>query len=67
MYESGVKVGIMGGGDETLTGTSAQPKPQEWPEPIGETIDQTINTVPERSTNPPDWRPNSGCEYEDGE
>ena len=57
MYESGVKVGIMGGEDEAPTRTAAQGQPQDWPEPVGEVIDQTINAVPERSSTPPDYKP----------
>lgn len=50
MYESGVKVGIMGGEDKAPANHPASAsQPDDWPEPTGEVIDQTINTVPERS------------------
>lgn len=58
MYESGVKVGIMGGEDEAAhTPSSAQP--EDWPEPTGEVVDQTISETPERSSTPPDYKPDT--------
>lgn len=59
MYESGVKVGIMGDEDETPARTAAAAQPEICPGPTGEVIDQTINEVPERNSTPPDDKPNS--------
>lgn len=59
MYESGVKVGIMGGEDETPAPTATHSQPQDWPEPTGEVIDQTISGAPTRSSTPPDYRPDT--------
>lgn len=56
MYESGVKVGIIGGEDETPTHNTST-VPSELPELTGEVIDQTINTRPERNSTPPDYKP----------
>ncbi len=56
MYESGVKVGIMGGEDEAPSHNASAPS-QELPEPNGEVIDQTINTRPEKISTPPDCKP----------
>lgn len=49
MYESGVKIGSMGGKDE--------PSTPALPEPTGEVIDQTINARPEKNSTPPDYKP----------
>jgi hypothetical protein len=57
MYESGVKVGIMGGEDEAQESSTPSGRPTELPIPIEETIDQTINTRPERNSTPPDYKP----------
>lgn len=54
MYESGVKVGIMGGEDEAPSHRALTTPPPDWPEPTGEVIDQTVNTKPERNSTPPD-------------
>lgn len=59
MYESGVKVGIMGNEDEAPARTAAAVQPETCPEPTGEVIDQTINEVPERNSTPPDDKPDS--------
>lgn len=59
MYENGNKVGIMGGEDEAPARTSTQPKPEDWPEPTGEVIDQSINAVPEKSGTPPEYKPDT--------
>lgn len=59
MYESGVKVGIMGDEDEAPARTAAAAQPETCPEPTGEVIDQTINEVPERNSTPPDNKPDS--------
>lgn len=56
MYESGVKVGIMGGGSEALPRSTPS---QELPELTGEVIDQTISTRPEKNSTPPDCKPDS--------
>lgn len=53
MYESGVKIGSMGGEDEPNTPSPAP----ALPEPTGEVIDQTINTRPEKNSTPPDYKP----------
>lgn len=53
MYESGVKIGSMGGKDEPST---PSPSPA-LPEPTGEVIDQTINARPEKNSTPPDYKP----------
>lgn len=53
MYESGVKIGSMGGEDEPST----PPPSPALPEPAGEVIDQTINTRPEKNSTPPDYKP----------
>jgi len=53
MYESGVKIGSMGGEAESSTPSPAP----TLPEPTGEVIDQTINTCPEKSSTPPDYKP----------
>ena len=58
MYESGVKVGTMGSEDETPPHGATVPAP-ELPEPIGEVIDQTISTRPEKNSTPPDYKPNT--------
>ena len=52
MYESGVKIGSMGGEAESST-----PPSSALPEPTGEVIDQTINTRPEKNSTPPDYKP----------
>ena len=57
MYESGVKVGIMGGEEETPVRALSSPEPQDWPALTGEVIDQTVSTVPERSSTTPDYKP----------
>lgn len=58
MYESGVKVGIMGDGDESPANRPASAsQPEDWPEPTGEVIDQTITAAPERGNTPPDYKP----------
>ena len=59
MYESGVKVGIMGDEDEALARTAAAAQPETCPEPTGEIIDQTINAVSECSSTPQDDKPDS--------
>lgn len=59
MYESGVKIGIMGNEDEAAARTAAAAQPATCPEPTGEVIDQTINEVPERNSTPPDDKPDS--------
>ena len=56
MYENGNKVGIMGGEDKPQTEISATAHPEEQPKSTGEAIDQTINTAPERSSTPPDYK-----------
>ena len=59
MYENGNKVGIMGGEDEAPAITSTQPKLEDWPDLTGEVIDQSINAVPEKSSTPPDYKPDT--------
>jgi len=60
MYESGVKVGIMGGEDKTSEKSSTPAaQPEDCPKPTGEVIDQTISEVPERNSTPPDDKPDS--------
>ncbi|MEG2013715.1 MAG: hypothetical protein RR063_11020 [Anaerovoracaceae bacterium] len=58
MYESGIKVGIMGG-DEDAPASPAPPEPSDCPEPTGEVIDQTINELPEKRSTPPDYKPDT--------
>lgn len=67
MYESGVKVGAMGG--EEAPSYSAAAPALELPEPTGEVIDQTINMRPEKSSTPPDYKPDTTppAELVDGE
>lgn len=57
MYESGVKVGTMGG-EESPSRSATTPAP-ELPEPIGEVIDQTISTSPDKNSTPPDYKPDT--------
>jgi hypothetical protein len=58
MYENGNKVGIMGDEDESSANRSAfVSQHNDWPEPTGEVIDQTINTAAERNTTPPNYKP----------
>lgn len=59
MYESGVKVGIMGGEDEAPARTAMRSQYQDWPEPTGEVIDQTISDAPTCSSTPPDYKPDT--------
>lgn len=59
MYESRVKVGIMGDEDKAPARTAAAAQPETCPEPTGEVTDQTINEVPERNSTPPDDKPDS--------
>lgn len=59
MYESGVKAGIMGGEDEAPARTATHSQPQDWPEPVGEVIDQTLRDAPTRSSMPPDYKPDT--------
>lgn len=55
MYESGNKVGIMGGEEDA----SATQPPTDWLEPTGEVIDQTIGEAPERSSTSPNYKPDN--------
>jgi len=59
MYESGVKVGIMGDEDKTPATTSKTTLAEEQPDPAGVVIDQTISTVPSRDSTPPDCNPDT--------
>lgn len=59
MYESGSKVGIMGGEAETTAIAAPSKPPEKPPKFTGEVIDQTINAVPERSDTPPDYKPST--------
>lgn len=59
MYESGVKVGIMGGEDEAPTNGAPSNHSIEPPVPIEETIDQSVNVRPERNSAPPDYKPDT--------
>lgn len=52
MYESGVKVGIMGSEDKVPSHNAPAPS-EELPNQIGEVIDQTINTRPEKIVRRP--------------
>ncbi|MGI5935331.1 MAG: hypothetical protein ACOX7I_00770 [Oscillospiraceae bacterium] len=56
MYESGVKIGIMGSEGVSPPRANATPS-AELPEQIGEVIDQTINETPQKNSMPPDYRP----------
>lgn len=49
MYESGNKVGIMGGEEESPATATPSKQPEEQPIFTGQVIDQTINAVPERT------------------
>jgi hypothetical protein len=55
MYESGVKIGIMGG-EETPTEKIAPPQ-AELPEPTGEVIYIELQPTPTKNSTPPDYRP----------
>lgn len=59
MYESGVKVGIMGDEDKTPATTSKTTLAEEQPDPAGVVIDQTVSTVPSRYSTPPDYNPDT--------
>lgn len=59
MYVNGNKVGVIGGGDKPQAQTTATAQPEEQPKPTGEDIDQTISTAPERSSTPPDYKPDA--------
>lgn len=49
----------MGGGDEATASVSTPDKSQGWPEATVDVIDQTVNDAPERSSTPPDYKPNT--------
>ena len=57
MYESGVKIGIMGGEDEAPASSALANQPTGSPDSAGEVIDQTIITIPEKRSTPPDDKP----------
>ncbi len=59
MYENGNKVGIMGGEDDASAHTASPTQQADCPEPTGEVIDQTITEAPERSSTPPDYKPDT--------
>lgn len=59
MYENGNKIGIMGGEDDASAHTSAPTQQVDCPEPTGEVIDQTITEAPERSSTPPNYKPDT--------
>lgn len=59
MYESGVKIGTMGGENQPQAQTSTAAQPTEPPEPTGEVIDQTINGIPKKSSTPHDYPPDT--------
>ena len=59
LYESGVKVGIMGGEDEAPAYTSSPAQSEEWPELTGEVIHQSLTEAPERNSTPPDYKPDT--------
>lgn len=59
MYESGVKVGIMGDEDKTPATTSKTTLAEEQPDPASVVIDQTVSTVPSRDSTPPDCNPDT--------
>lgn len=59
MYESGVKVGIMGDEDKAPATTSKTTLVEEQPDPAGVVIDQTVSTVPSRDSTPPDCNPDT--------
>lgn len=53
MYENGNKIGSMGGDPEPAPTVAHI----DQSEPTEEVIDQTINAVPEKSSTPPDYHP----------
>ena len=55
MYESGVKIGIMGG-EETPTEKMAPPH-AELPEPTGDVIYIELQPMPTKDSTPPDYKP----------
>lgn len=57
VYESGVKIGSMGG-DEPHAGKPAPPQ-VELPEPEGEVIYIEFIETPEKNSTPPDYKPNT--------
>lgn len=57
MYESGVKIGLMGG-EEHPTGKTVTP-PAELSEPEGEVIHIVLVETPEKNSTPPDCKPNT--------
>lgn len=59
MYENGNKIGIMGGEDDASAHTASPTQQVDCPEPTGEVIDQTITEAPERSSTPPDYKPDT--------
>lgn len=59
MYENGNKVGIMGGDEDAKAKASPPSELDDWPEPTGEVIDQTINEIPEKNSTPPDYKPDT--------
>lgn len=59
MYENGNKVGTMGGEDEPPAQRPSATQPEEQLEATGEVIDQTVNMPPERSSTPPDYKPDT--------
>ena len=59
MYENGNKVGIMGGENETSAHASSPAQPEDWPEPTGEVVDQTLAEAPQRNSTPPDYKPDT--------
>ena len=59
MYENGNKVGIMGGEEETATVAVPSGQPEGQPALTGAVIDQTINATPEKSSTPPDHKPDT--------
>lgn len=59
MYENGNKVGIMGGEEGTAAVAVPSGQSEEQPALTGSVIDQTINAAPEKSSTPPDYKPDT--------
>lgn len=57
MYESGVKIGSMGGEEHPVRRTT--PPQAELPEPEGEVIYIEFVETPERNSTPPNYKPNA--------
>jgi hypothetical protein len=57
MYESGIKIGIMG--DEEPTTKKSTPPTSEQPEPRSDEIHIMFVEVPEKNSTPPPYKPDT--------